>query len=437
MNTPTKAPAMYEPFAELDITQLTLMKNVRSSAPEIDRLAKTIKNVGLLEPLVVLPPAVDGGKFRVLFGSRRLAAAKKAKLAKIPCVIRADLVNVPEHILLGQQLVENEQRVDLTEAETATAYELLELSGMTAVQIADRLAKPTEHVAGRLAVAKLPEKTRAKFYAEPELDFESAAALADHIDDPEALDWITRQGQHAVKWRARQWPAEKKAREKKAAQKEKARQAKQKYKAAVAAAKKAGKPIPPDPTAKAKKDPAAPKKPSWQVEQERLKALVPAIEAAAEARITWLHELLTEQAKTTVALMPPKLRALLEYSLFEAVRALLEYSPFEAASTGAGSFDDLADVVADTLDDREHIAELTDTQLITLATITMTDLRLSSSWRWKDADDDGPQLTRWLIDKLDYPATASERALAYLPVTPEEQAELDAMNATDEADTDA
>jgi ParB family chromosome partitioning protein len=105
MTTDTPVPAL----VHLDPRDLAAHPaNVRTSLDDIDSLAASIRQVGVLEPLVVVP--LDEGGHRILAGHRRAAAAIQADLALVPCIERADLADSDQHIAM---LVENIRRQNL------------------------------------------------------------------------------------------------------------------------------------------------------------------------------------------------------------------------------------------------------------------------------------------------------------------------------------
>lgn len=124
----------------------------RRSFPEagIRELAASIKEVGILQPLVVR--STDSG-FELIAGERRLRAAKEAGLDRVPVLIRQAADN--ESVELA--LVENLQREDLNPLETAAAYQaLMEGFGLTKEQLALRLGKSRAAVTNTLRLAQLP-----------------------------------------------------------------------------------------------------------------------------------------------------------------------------------------------------------------------------------------------------------------------------------------
>ncbi len=122
----------------------------RFDEASLDELALSIREVGVLQP-VLLSPSENG--FTLIAGERRWRAAKKAGLVEIPAVVRG---SVGESTLM-EAVVENVQRQDLTPLEEAHAYrQLLEDYGMTQEQVADRVGKSRPAVANTLRLLQLP-----------------------------------------------------------------------------------------------------------------------------------------------------------------------------------------------------------------------------------------------------------------------------------------
>ena len=128
----------------------------RSTFPEagIRELAASIKEVGILQPLVVR--STDSG-FELIAGERRLRAAKEAGLDRVPVLIRQAADNESMELAL----VENLQREDLNPLETAAAYQaLMESFGITKEALANRLGKSRAAVTNTLRLAHLPGRIR-------------------------------------------------------------------------------------------------------------------------------------------------------------------------------------------------------------------------------------------------------------------------------------
>ena len=116
----------------------------------LDELAASIKEVGVLQPVIVK----EGESGHVLIaGERRWRAARRAGLESIPAVVRGSSGDAT----LVEALVENVQRQDLTPLEEAHAYkQLLEDYGMTQEGVAERVGKSRPSVANTLRLLQLP-----------------------------------------------------------------------------------------------------------------------------------------------------------------------------------------------------------------------------------------------------------------------------------------
>jgi ParB family chromosome partitioning protein len=145
-------------FEELPISAIRPSAHQpRRSFPEtgIRELAASIREVGILQPLVVRSTA---NGFEIIAGERRLRAAREAGLDRVPVLIR----QAGENESIELALVENLQREDLNPLETAAAYQaLMDGFGLTKEQLAHRLGKSRAAVTNTLRLAQLPEQIRA------------------------------------------------------------------------------------------------------------------------------------------------------------------------------------------------------------------------------------------------------------------------------------
>ena len=129
----------------------------RRSFPEagIRELAASIREVGILQPLVVRSTEIG---FELIAGERRLRAAEEAGLDRVPVLIR----QAGENESMELALVENLQRENLSPLETAAAYQaLMEGFGLTKEQLARRMGKSRAAVTNTLRLVRLPESVRA------------------------------------------------------------------------------------------------------------------------------------------------------------------------------------------------------------------------------------------------------------------------------------
>jgi ParB family transcriptional regulator, chromosome partitioning protein len=145
-------------FEELPVSAIRpSSRQPRTNFPEagIRELAASIKEVGILQPLVVRPTP---GGFELIAGERRLRAAREAGLERVPVLIR----QAGEDESMELALVENLQRENLSPLETAAAYQaLMDGFGLTRERLARRLGKSRAAVTNTLRLVHLPESIQA------------------------------------------------------------------------------------------------------------------------------------------------------------------------------------------------------------------------------------------------------------------------------------
>lgn len=114
-------------------------------------LSRSIRQVGVLQPLVVRP--IGGGRYALIAGERRLRASKLAGLQQVPVVVRA----TSDQASLEIALIENIQREDIGPLECARAYRaLMTQFGLTQERVAERVGKARTSIANTLRLLKLP-----------------------------------------------------------------------------------------------------------------------------------------------------------------------------------------------------------------------------------------------------------------------------------------
>lgn len=146
----------------------------------LDELAQSIRNQGLLQPLLVRR---DGKGYRLIAGERRWRAAQRAGLSDVPVLVRE--ANDAEAFELA--LVENLQREDLSPLEEAEGYRrLLEERKWTQEQVAERVGKERSTVANALRLLALPAEVKQLLEA-GELDMGHARALLGLPKSPEMV----------------------------------------------------------------------------------------------------------------------------------------------------------------------------------------------------------------------------------------------------------
>jgi len=125
---------------------------------ELRDLATSIREKGLLQPILVRPVVDQHDTYEIVAGERRWRAAQMAKLHDVPVVVR-ELSNAEA---LELAIIENVQREDLNAIEEAAAYhELSERFGYTQERLAEEIGKSRSHIANTLRLLKLPESVKA------------------------------------------------------------------------------------------------------------------------------------------------------------------------------------------------------------------------------------------------------------------------------------
>lgn len=132
--------------------------NVRRDLGDIGELTKSVTEKGVLQPLTV---TADGPGWMVVFGHRRLAAAKAAKHTTVPCIVR-DFDPLDR---LETQVAENLHRADLTPIEEAIAYRRLAELGASQRRIVTKVARSQSHISKRLSLLELPERIQDRIEA--------------------------------------------------------------------------------------------------------------------------------------------------------------------------------------------------------------------------------------------------------------------------------
>ncbi len=125
-------------------------------ADELKGLADSIREKGVLQPIVVRPGGAPES-FEIVAGERRWRAAQLAKLHEVPVIVRT-LSDVQS---LELAIIENVQRADLNPIEEGAAYQdLIDRFRYTQEQVADVVGKSRSHVANTIRLLKLPESVR-------------------------------------------------------------------------------------------------------------------------------------------------------------------------------------------------------------------------------------------------------------------------------------
>lgn len=123
----------------------------RFAQDDLDDLTASIKEKGVLQPLIVRPR--EGGTYEIVAGERRWRASQQAQLHEVPVLVR-DFDDVE---VLEVAIIENIQRADLNAVEEAAGYkQLMESFGHTQERLAEALGKSRSHIANLMRLLTLP-----------------------------------------------------------------------------------------------------------------------------------------------------------------------------------------------------------------------------------------------------------------------------------------
>jgi ParB family chromosome partitioning protein len=162
----------------------------RFAEAELEALAHSIREKGILQPLLVRTVDAAEAAFELVAGERRWRAAQRVGLHEVPVVVRA----LDDAEALEIALVENIQRESLSPLEEAAAYDrLLAEFGRTQAGLADAVGKSRSHVANTLRLLSLPEAVRQRLDA-GELSAGHARALLAAPDPLALADEVVRRG---------------------------------------------------------------------------------------------------------------------------------------------------------------------------------------------------------------------------------------------------
>jgi ParB family chromosome partitioning protein len=156
-------PSPYQPRRAMDETLL-------------QELADSIRQRGILQPLLVRPTPGVAGSYQIIAGERRWRAAQKVPLHDVPVLVR----DLSDADAMAAGLVENLQRADLNAVEEAAGYDrLLNEFNMTQEELGAAIGKSRGHISQVLRILKLPEPVQAMVRS-GDLSVGHARALVNH-----------------------------------------------------------------------------------------------------------------------------------------------------------------------------------------------------------------------------------------------------------------
>src|SRR6056297_3437900 len=145
---------------------------------KLDDLAASIKEKGIIQPLIVRPVPGDDTAFEIVAGERRWRAAQMAKLHQIPVLVR----DFNDTEVLEIAIIENIQRADLNPVEEAAGYrQLMDKFGHTQEKLAEVLGKSRSHIANMMRLLTLPDEVQ-EYLSTGRLSVGHARALIGHPD---------------------------------------------------------------------------------------------------------------------------------------------------------------------------------------------------------------------------------------------------------------
>ena len=171
----------------LTVKTETLRPNPRNprghfDAANLDDLAASVREKGILQPIIVRPVGGATPAYEIIAGERRWRAARQAQLAEVPITV----VEASDKEALELAIVENVQRTDLNAIEEARGYERLSAEfGYGQGDLAKVIGKSRSHVANTIRLLKLPTKVSG-MVEEGQISAGHARALL-AFEDPEPI----------------------------------------------------------------------------------------------------------------------------------------------------------------------------------------------------------------------------------------------------------
>ncbi|WP_420960549.1 ParB/RepB/Spo0J family partition protein [Brucella sp. IR073] len=196
MDRPVESKVAAAPQYERHIPIEFIFRNPRNprrtfTEAELEDLAQSIREHGVVQPVVVRPsPTQPDRYYELIAGERRWRAAQKAGLANLPVILR----DVDDRTALELAIIENVQRSDLNPVEEAAGYQqLIENHGYTQADLANVIGKSRSHVANTLRLLKLPQSVQ-DMITDGSLSAGHARTLITAENPAELAEKIVREG---------------------------------------------------------------------------------------------------------------------------------------------------------------------------------------------------------------------------------------------------
>ncbi|SMX47087.1 ParB/RepB/Spo0J family partition protein [Actibacterium lipolyticum] len=154
----------------------------RFSPEALEELAASIREKGVIQPLIVRENRRKAETFEIIAGERRWRASQMAQLHEVPVIIR----ELDDTEVLEVAIIENIQRADLNPVEEAQGYrQLMDRFGHTQEKLAEALSKSRSHIANLMRLLQLPEEVQ-EYLQEGQISAGHARALIT-TENPAAL----------------------------------------------------------------------------------------------------------------------------------------------------------------------------------------------------------------------------------------------------------
>jgi ParB family chromosome partitioning protein len=186
-SAPAAAPVTPTRTAPIEFLHPSAMQpRTQFDEDKLEQLAQSIREKGVLQPILVREHRTRTGEWEIVAGERRWRAAQKAQLHDVPIVVR----DLSDRDTLEIALIENVQRQDLNPIEEARAYRrLMQEFAYTQETLSDHIGKSRSHIANLLRLLELPEIVRAMLsdgrltvgHARPIINLPNVVELAEAI----------------------------------------------------------------------------------------------------------------------------------------------------------------------------------------------------------------------------------------------------------------
>jgi ParB family transcriptional regulator, chromosome partitioning protein len=172
----------------LDVVPNAQQPRAEFREEELQELVHSIREVGVLQPIVVRPIAEaepNGARYELIMGERRLRATKELGLATIPAIVK----DTPDDAMLRDALLENLHRAQLNPLEEASAYQqLLADFGITQEELASRIGRSRPQITNTIRLLRLPSPVQRRVAAGVLSAGHARAILA--APDAESMEYL-------------------------------------------------------------------------------------------------------------------------------------------------------------------------------------------------------------------------------------------------------